>query len=220
MKGFATSCQEDASFGIAGNVRFARGSLNNRNHRREKKQHQYWIMPCRRKVAIIALLFVMFCALGPAQDQAQESANVTRQKAKHNRKRARTLDSDERLAVLASALDSKILRYGESDCSHLVHAIYEHAGFPYQYASSDDLYDGVKGFERVSKPEPGDLVVWRGHAGIVVRPSQHVFYSFLHAGPGIDDYLSRYWRGKGEARFYRYVKNSPCAGCTLARKAE
>ncbi|MFZ0732339.1 MAG: hypothetical protein WAM79_08455 [Candidatus Sulfotelmatobacter sp.] len=178
-------------------------------------------MPSRRRIATAALLCAIFCAAALGQDHAQDSANVGRQDAKRNhRKHRRTLDSDERLAVLAAALDSKIPRYRESDCSHLVHAIYDRAGFPYEFATSDDLYDGVAGFERVSKPEPGDLVVWRGHAGIVVRPSRHVFYSFLHSGPGIDNYESRYWKGRGEARFYRYVKNSSCAGCSLARKTE
>ena len=135
----------------------------------------------------------------------------------HGQKSAKTLSSDDRLAVIASALDSKTPRFAEQDCSHLVHAIYERAGFPYAYASSDDLYDGVEGFQRVSQPQTGDLVVWRGHAGIVIRPSRHVFFSFLHAGPGTDDYRSRYWVGRGEPRFYRYVKSAGCAGCTVAR---
>ncbi len=135
-------------------------------------------------------------------------------------KSARALSSDDRLAVIASALDSKTPRFAEHDCSHLVHAIYERAGFPYAYASSDDLYDGVAGFQRVSQPQTADLVVWRGHAGIVIRPSRHVFFSFLHAGPGTDDYRSRYWVGRGEPRFYRYVKNAGCAGCTVARGRE
>lgn len=132
-------------------------------------------------------------------------------------KSARALSADDRLAVIASALDSKTPRFAERDCSHLVHTIYERAGFSYAYASSDDLYDGVQGFERVAQPQTGDLVVWRGHAGIVIRPSRHVFFSFLHAGPGTDDYRSRYWRGRGEPRFYRYIKNDGCAGCALAR---
>ena len=135
------------------------------------------------------------------------------------RKGTQGLSSDERLAVIASALDSKTPRFAERDCSHLVHAIYERAGFPYAYASSDDLYDGVEGFQRVSHPQTGDLVVWRGHAGIVIRPSRHVFFSFLHAGPGIDDYESKYWNGRGQPRFYRYVKGQRCAGCTVARRA-
>lgn len=94
----------------------------------------------------------------------------------------------------------------QRDCSHLVHAIYERAGFSYTYASSSELYGGVEGFVRVARPQPGDLVVWRGHAGIVVRPSRHIFFSLLRAGPGIDDYEAPYWMSRGRARFYRYVK--------------
>lgn len=128
-----------------------------------------------------------------------------------------TLDADDRLSVITAALDSRHLRYTEHDCSHLVQAIYERAGFPYPYASSDDIYDGVTAFQRVSRPAPGDLVAWHGHVGIVIRPSRHAFFSFLSAGPGIDDYNSRYWRGRGQPRFYRYVKSDSCAGCTIAR---
>ena len=131
----------------------------------------------------------------------------------HVRKPVRTLSSDEGLSVIAAALDSKVRRDGGLDCSHLVHAIYERAGFRYEYASSDDLYDGVEGFRRVWHPQPGDVIVWRGHAGIVIRPSRHVFFSFLTAGPGIDDYRSSYWTARGIPRFYRYVKGDPCAGC-------
>jgi hypothetical protein len=29
----------------------------------------------------------------------------------------------------------------------------------------------------------------------------------LRTGPGIDDYRSRYWKSRGEPRFYRYIKN-------------
>jgi hypothetical protein len=137
------------------------------------------------------------------------------------RKKARTsqrgLSADDRLAVIASALDAKTPRYAEHDCSHLVHAIYQRAGFPYAYADSDDLYDGVAGFQRVSQPQSGDLVVWPGHAGIVIRPSRHVFFSFLRAGPGTDDYQSTYWSGRGQPRFYCYLKNRACAGCAVAR---
>jgi len=124
------------------------------------------------------------------------------------------LSRDDGLSVVAVALHSKVRRDSAHDCSHLVHAIYERAGFPYVYASSDDLYDGVEGFRRVSKPQPGDVIVWPGHAGIVVKPDRHVFFSFLTAGPGTDDYRSRYWIGRGQPRFYRYIKNDPCAGCT------
>ena len=131
--------------------------------------------------------------------------------------RARGLSSKDRQAVIGVALRSKNPRPGERDCSHLVHAIYQRAGFPYAYAPSDDLYDGVEGFQRVSRPKAGDLVVWRGHVGIVIRPSRHAFFSFLHAGPGIDDYRNRYWKGRGEARFYRYLKSAGGLGVYIAR---
>jgi cell wall-associated NlpC family hydrolase len=119
----------------------------------------------------------------------------------------RMLTPDDGLAVISAALDTQRRFSSNRDCSHLVQAIYEKAGFPYGYASADDLYDGVKRFRRVHHPQTGDLIVWRGHVGIVVRPSRHVFFSFLSRGPGTDDYRSAYWRGRGDARFYRYIKN-------------
>src|SRR3977135_2029903 len=51
-----------------------------------------------------------------------------------------TLTGEEGLAVLGVALKAHPRPGLKSDCSHLVHAIYERAGFPYAYASSGDLY--------------------------------------------------------------------------------
>jgi hypothetical protein len=119
----------------------------------------------------------------------------------------RSLTDDDRLSLIAAALDARS-RTTETDCSHLVHAIYDQAGFTYSYAPSSDLYAGVDGFQRIKKPEPGDLVVWRGHVGIVIKPSQHIFFSVLSTGPGIDDYTTHYWKHRGKPRFYRYVKSS------------
>jgi len=171
------------------------------------------------KTAIAALL----CGLAWSGCWAQDNDRPidiempSAQSTHRGRPRHSTLDADDRLSVIAAAMDWKKSRRGGSDCSHLVHAIYEWAGFPYHYANSDDLYDGIQGFQRVSRPQPGDLVVWHGHVGIVIQPSHHAFFSFLTAGPGIDDYRNRYWKGRGEPRFYRYVKNDPCAGCVVAR---
>ncbi len=108
------------------------------------------------------------------------------------------------MSVIAAALDSRSKR----DCSHLVHAIYTRAGFPYRYARSSDFYAGRDEFQRVIHPQPGDLVVWRGHAGIVVNPTQHIFYSAMRSGPGIDIYDAPYWKRRGHVRFYRYIKGS------------
>ncbi len=108
-----------------------------------------------------------------------------------------TLTPDDGLAVIAAALDSRIHLSREPDCSHLVHAIYSRAGFPYRYAPSSDLYAGTREFQRVSHPQAGDLVVWQGHAGIVVNPAQHVFFSALRSGFGTDAYDAPYWKGRG-----------------------
>jgi cell wall-associated NlpC family hydrolase len=118
----------------------------------------------------------------------------------------RWLTPDDRLSLLAAALDARVWRETEADCSHLVHAIYQDAGFPYVYAPSSDLYAGIENFKRVSSPRAGDLVVWRGHVGMVIKPSQHIFFSYLSSGPGTDDYETAYWKHRGRPRFYRYVK--------------
>lgn len=117
------------------------------------------------------------------------------------------LTPNEGLAIVGSALDSRHHHSDfSSDCSHFVHALYERAGFHYEYASSSDLYEGTDEFRRVGIPQPGDLAVWRGQAGIVVNPAQHSFFSVLHTGPGVDSYDSRYWRQRGQPHFFRYLK--------------
>jgi cell wall-associated NlpC family hydrolase len=167
-----------------------------------------------KSTALAAFCAVTFCVLSAQQTPPEGVTSPKSKTAKHSRNADHALTPDDGLAVIAAALDEKVRRDSAHDCSHLVNAIYRRAGFPYAYVSSDDLYDGVEGFRRVTYPQPGDIIVWRGHAGIVVHPSHHVFFSFLTAGPGTDDYYSRYWVGRGQPRFYRYVKGDPCAGCT------
>lgn len=166
----------------------------------------------------------LLCGLGVGVSSAQQALRPTGASSTIGQAPSRNLDEtpnrtlspDEGLSVIAAALDRKVRLHSGRDCSHLVHAIYERAGYPYRYASSDDLYAGVDEFRRVEAPQPGDLIVWHGHAGVVIRPSRHVFFSFMSSGPGIDDYKATYWRGRGRPRFYRYVKNDSCSGCTPA----
>jgi hypothetical protein len=114
--------------------------------------------------------------------------------------------ADDGLTILGAALEHRYRTEKRSDCSHLVHAIYDKAGFPYKYQSSSDLYAGVEEFRRVTKPQPGDIIVWVGHAGIVVSPAKHTFYSALRSGFGMQPYDSVYWKGRGRPHFFRYVK--------------
>ncbi len=91
------------------------------------------------------------------------------------------------------------------DCSHLVHHLYQRFGLNYAYANSISLYEGVSAFRRVSRPEAGDLIVWRGHVGIVVDPEEQTFVSALRTGVKVSSYASRYWQRRGRPRFLHYV---------------
>jgi hypothetical protein len=98
------------------------------------------------------------------------------------------------------------------DCSHLVHTLYQKAGYSYPYATSIDLYLGTGSFWRVRAPQPGDLIVWRGHVGIVVSPRDHSFFSSVTSGTQMQNYRSDYWQARGYPRFYRYLTTSPRQG--------
>jgi hypothetical protein len=116
------------------------------------------------------------------------------------------VSSDQGLAIIGAALESRKPMDSNADCSNLVHAIYERAGFTYPYSNSYELYQGIKEFRRVLHPQPGDLVVWRGHVGIVISPVQHSFFSAMRSGHGIEFYDSTYWQARGRPRFFRYLK--------------
>lgn len=116
------------------------------------------------------------------------------------------VNSDQGLAIIGAALESRRPTDSNADCSNLVHTIYERAGFTYSYANSFELYQGIKEFRRVLHPQPGDLVVWRGHVGIVISPAQHSFFSSMRSGRGVEFYDSPYWQARGRPRFFRYLK--------------
>jgi hypothetical protein len=135
-----------------------------------------------------------FLAPGTAAVSPQESHTNTRLlNAEQGREIVRVAEEHERPAR------------GTRDCSHLVHEIYALAGFEYPYASSFDLYAGSENFERVRTAQPGDLIVWPGHAGIVFDATQHSFYSLLRSGLQVEDYQAAYWKSRGKPRFLRYV---------------
>jgi hypothetical protein len=116
---------------------------------------------------------------------------------------------DQGLAIIGAALESRQHTDSNADCSSLVHAIYERAGFTYSYSNSTELYAGIKEFRQVLHAQPGDLVVWRGHVGIVISPVQHSFFSAMRSGRGVEFYDSPYWEARGRPRFFRYLKAAP-----------
>lgn len=93
----------------------------------------------------------------------------------------------------------------ELDCSHFVQYLYEQAGLYYGYAPSKTLYEGMDGFKRVAHPKPGDLIVWRGHVGVVVDPDETTFLSALRSGVKVSSYQSHYWLRRGKPHFLHYL---------------
>ena len=172
--------------------------------------------PCAKS----GLLFALVClaaTFGAWAQEKQESRNGGNRGTHDDPGRqqkpleSRPLTSGESLAILGAALDSRRHAVPHPDCSHFVHELYGRAGFAYEYASSADLYAGIEEFRRVESPQAGDLIVWRGHSGIVVSPLQHSFFSLLRSGPGVDSYDAPYWKRRGRPRFFRYVKPAPDA---------
>jgi hypothetical protein len=154
---------------------------------------------------LLAIGWVVSALGQPAAKLAREG--IPKTVASSSAASLRLASSEDGVAILGAALESKgPSKHARSDCSHLVHMIYERAGFPYAYARSSDLYRGTEDFQRVAQPQAGDIVVWRGHAGIVVDPHQHTFFSALRSGFGVQPYDSAYWRGRGHPHFLRYTK--------------
>ena len=164
----------------------------------------------------VFLLFLVLCTAAAATAQQTRDASApTHPTTSINASQhaqpltSPTLTGEEGLVVLGAALKSHSRSGLKSDCSHLVHAIYERAGFPYSYVSSADLYTGIAEFRRVRRPQSGDLVVWPGHVGVVVNPAQSSFFSALRSGQGVESYDSAYWKERGRPHFFRYVKKAP-----------
>lgn len=119
--------------------------------------------------------------------------------------RYRMLTLKEERAIVKATRTHDAYDADVRDCSHTVHQIYAAAGYEYPYASSFDLYRGTANFVLVTHPQPGDLIVWPGHAGIVLSAKKHSFYSLVSTGLEAQNYRGRYWRGRGQPHFYRYI---------------
>jgi cell wall-associated NlpC family hydrolase len=171
--------------------------------------------PTKHAIAVLILCGLASNTSG-AQREIQNHPTGENVRGEEGKVASHTLTPDDGLAVIAAALDSRIHLSAKRDCSHLVHAIYDRAGFPYSYVDSSDLYVGTPDFKRVAYPQPGDLVVWPGHVGIVISPSEKVF-SAMRSGRGIDAFDAPYWKQRQPARFYRYVKRGSVQNASKAR---
>jgi hypothetical protein len=158
-------------------------------------------------------LCLLWLGFAQAKVVRAQSGGDTTQSAGH----LRLLRASEGRAIVNAALEQNESPNGAQDCSHLVHQIYLDAGFEYPYASSFELYAGSANFERVKHAQPGDLIAWPGHVGIVLKPSEHSFYSLVSTGLEAQKYDGPYWRSRGRPRFYRYKKEA--SGVVTAAKA-
>src|SRR5215472_43380 len=134
----------------------------------------------------------------------------------------RSVSPDEGEAIVQAAWELRRGLVPKPDCSHFVNAVYARAGFDYEDATSTEIFDGVDSFRRVQEPQPGDLIVWQGHIGIVVDPDEHSFYSSVLSGFAIEDYRSAQWVRRGLPRFYRYLVDTalPRAGVLTQRRTK
>ena len=110
----------------------------------------------------VALLVLLCLTLWPLH-----SATATESSAEKPRLVTRG-DGLSIIQAISEYRDSLPRHAAKPDCSHLVNDVYDLAGFPYPYAKSSDLYAGHSNFVRVNSPQPGDLIVWRGHVGLVI----------------------------------------------------
>lgn len=162
-----------------------------------------------RQTAVFLLLGAVSVSVS-AQTQSHAPKKLHRATA-----RVPALNRAIREAIVDAALDTRPWDYYGSDCSHFVNAIFDAVGLHFDYTNSMDLYDGTDTFRRVFHPEPGDLIVWRGHVGIVIDPAEHSFYSMLSKGLRLSLYDSAYWKARGHARFLRWIGPLPRGAHTV-----
>jgi hypothetical protein len=117
-------------------------------------------------------------------------------------------------AIANFALQSGRRVRPKPDCSHLVHLLYARAGLIYPYEDSRVLYRGIDDFERVERPQPGDLAVWLGHVGIVLSPEEKTFLSSVRSGIITESWSAPHWARRGRPHFFRY-RIGPSANLAL-----
>jgi NlpC/P60 family len=174
-------------------------------------RRQEWTRLCFLAVAVCLLATHIGISLAVAQNSPRAAQQAHEQLPPST---YRTLTLKEERAIVNAAWEHRLSGEGVEDCSHIVNQIYGNAGYDYPYASSFDLYRGTPNFVRVKAPQPGDLIAWPGHVGIVLNPKHHSFYSLVSTGLEAQNYRGAYWSGRGTPRFYRYIVERPAQGAT------
>jgi NlpC/P60 family len=159
------------------------------------------------QIAVLLASFNLVWVNAPTVAQDVEAHQGQRLVSYKIQQGPRPVTYEEGQAIVQATLLHRAQFRDKPDCSHFVHDVYAEAGLDYDYAPTNDIFEGIGPFQRVQKPQPGDVIVWRGHAGIVIDPEERSFYSSVVSGFSIHNYTSSYWASRGPHRFYRYKIN-------------
>jgi cell wall-associated NlpC family hydrolase len=92
------------------------------------------------------------------------------------------------------------------DCSHFVWEVLKAAGHPSAPYTSTSEVPGSHAFTGVAGiPQAGDIILWDGHMGIVLDPTNKIFVGAQSGGVENASYASGSYWGNRRHSFYRYV---------------
>ena len=185
------TCPRACTPGLPNHVRHPPGTLESSDNNKTLKTRK--MRPCIKPGFVALLLCGTLTIAAAAVHNAASAANA-----------GGLLSAEQGAMLVDYALQAGARLTKQPDCSHLVHLIYSHAGLNYSYQPSRALYAGVEDFERVTRPQAGDLIVWRGHVGIVVSPREKTFFSSVRSGIITESWTADQWLRRGRPRFLRY----------------
>src|SRR5215831_13372233 len=148
-------------------------------------------------LAVLSLCFAVAASAAQSKPQSQLKTGVDYGDTV-------LVSAEQGQAVADFAMQSGPSVRPKPDCSHLVHLLYARAGLVYPYEDSRVLYRGIDDFDRVKKPQPGDLAVWLGHVGIVLSPEEKTFLSSVRSGIITESWTAPHWARRGHPHFFRY----------------
>jgi cell wall-associated NlpC family hydrolase len=167
--------------------------------------------PPKSATVAVFLCFVLGSAGAAATKQKHAPAATHKNRHSHVQNARTTHATVRQVASGTQVIRDRVIRLStairdtELDCSHFTNFVYDRVGLDYDYTPSKELYKGSGPFVRVHRPMAGDLIVWRGHVGIIVDPDDHTFVSKLNSGVKVADWGTRYWKRRGIPRFFRFT---------------